>query len=388
MSFKLNGEQEEAVFAAMNWYYLESYRKQLFVIGGLAGSGQSTCLRSIIQALGLNNNSVMYCALSGKAVSVLRMKGHSANTIHKSFYSARIFKNNVYFSKKKTVTLNIKLIVIDEFGMVPNSMIKDILSFGIPVIGLGDPGQLPPLFEPNSYIEEKNLDVFLTKVMRTNDTTGILTLAMQARLGNELVPGKYGNSRVLDHKNDIKSFLDYDVVLCWSNKTRRALNQHIREELGITSKYPVAGEKISILGNRYDISLNYMGIELFLVNGLGCFLNEDCHQINDHQLSMVARPYFIDEQEAYFNISVNKYVYDSYHEHVHDTKTLMQIDREHDRGSVFSDFAYALSIHSSQGSEFGNILIIDEMPKYRPEYSKWLYTGITRGVRSVDVLLQ
>ena len=69
MAFKLNDEQEEAVYTAINWYYLESYRKQLFVIGGLAGTGKTTCLRSIIQALGLTDNSVLYCSLTGKAVS-------------------------------------------------------------------------------------------------------------------------------------------------------------------------------------------------------------------------------------------------------------------------------------------------------------------------------
>ena len=111
--------------------------------------------------------------------------------------------------------------------------------------------------------------------------------------------------------------------------------------------------------------------------------------MNDHQISMIARPSFVDDEDTFFNLStVNKYVFDSYIEPVDDIKTLMKLDREGERNSVFADYAYALSVHSSQGSEFRNILLIDEMPRHRPEYSKWAYTGITRAMHSVDILLQ
>jgi len=69
VSFKLNEQQEDAVFKSLNWYYLLSDKKQLMTVAGLAGTGKSTCLKSIINALGLSNNEVMYTALTGKAVS-------------------------------------------------------------------------------------------------------------------------------------------------------------------------------------------------------------------------------------------------------------------------------------------------------------------------------
>lgn len=387
MSFRLNDQQEAAVFIALDWYYMKSDKQQLLTVAGLAGTGKSTCLRSIISALGLMHNSVLYVALTGKAVSVLRMKGHQASTIHRAFYSAKPYKNSVFFTRKPSIPSNIKLIVIDEFGMIGDTMIKDILSFGIPVVALGDPGQLPPLFEQNTFMEETKLDVFLDKVMRTTDTSGILTLAMEARNKNNLIPGVYGDSRVLDVKENLKPMLDYDKVLCWTNKTRKYLNSYIRKELGMVSRYPLRGERVMFLGNRYDKSIDYMGIELYLVNGLECEVVEDCYQIDDNQICMKARPTFVDDPELYFDVMCNKWVFDSYFEEVPDIKTLMATDREEERGSIFCDFAYAASVHSSQGSEWKNILVVDEMTKWRPEYYAWLYTALTRASVSVDVIL-
>ena len=43
--------------------------------------------------------------------------------------------------------------------------------------------------------------------------------------------------------------------------------------------------------------------------------------------------------------------------------------------SVFA-FAYALTVHQAQGSEFDSVLHIDEW--FREDRQRWLYTGLTR----------
>ena len=96
---------------------------------------------------------------------------------------------------------------------------------------------------------------------------------------------------------------------------------------------------------------------------------------------------FVDDPEIYFDVLCSRPMFDSYHGHTPDLKTLMATDREEERDTIYADFAYACSVHASQGSEFRNVLVIDEMPKHRPEYWKHLYTAITRASLSVDVLL-
>ena len=152
--------------------------------------------------------------------------------------------------------------------MISNSMIEDILSFNIPVIGIGDFFQLPPIFEKNDYLTEKTSDIFLDEVMRTDDTTGVLTLAMKSRNKINLIPGIYKNSRVLDNIDDLKELIKYDKIITWTNKTKKYLNKHIREKLGITEKYPIKNEKLIFLVNRYDKSNNYSGIDINIMNGI------------------------------------------------------------------------------------------------------------------------
>jgi UvrD-like helicase C-terminal domain len=56
----------------------------------------------------------------------------------------------------------------------------------------------------------------------------------------------------------------------------------------------------------------------------------------------------------------------------------------HERGAVehgmaVLGFAYALTVHKSQGSEFGSVLLVDDYArKSAPDYRRWLYTGVTR----------
>ena len=387
---KLTEGQRDAVLLAMEWYYLKTHYKTLLVVAGLAGSGKSTVVKYIVDALGIDPKRVLYCAFTGKAVSVLRLKGHTAQTMHKAFYNARKFNNNVTFTKKRSIPSHFQLIVWDEFGMVEDTNIEDVLSFGVPVIGLGDNKQLEPLYGQNSYMHDDLLDIFLDQVMRSSDASGILTLAGKARLEQELIPGKYGLSRVLGCKEECDNFEDYDVVLVWTNKTRRFYNALIRHQLKLASKsrYPLKGEKIYFLQNRYDEFIDYYGIEVCIVNGLDCVVLEDAIVLEDNKLQLKVIPTFCkDDYTDFFTVEVSKTVFDGYYDPTITVKEMMEVAREEEDPVIFCDWSYSVSVHASQGSEYGRVLVIDEMHKGRPEYSKWLYTAITRAKGSVDVLI-
>jgi exodeoxyribonuclease-5 len=56
------------------------------------------------------------------------------------------------------------------------------------------------------------------------------------------------------------------------------------------------------------------------------------------------------------------------------------------------DYAYCMTVHKSQGSEWDNVIIIDDYPSFSkvndPEsYNRWLYTAITRS-RSIAILVR
>jgi len=46
-------------------------------------------------------------------------------------------------------------------------------------------------------------------------------------------------------------------------------------------------------------------------------------------------------------------------------------------------FGYALTVHMAQGSEFDNVLLIDEW--FHDDRIPWLYTGITRAAKRITI---
>ena len=103
------------------------------------GSGKSTLVRFIIEALGVNEDEVAYCTFTGKAAEVLRKKGNpNSITLHKLLYE-NFPNSDGTFSRFPKKSLEQKVIVADECSMIPNDMIKLLLSYDVFCLFLGDP---------------------------------------------------------------------------------------------------------------------------------------------------------------------------------------------------------------------------------------------------------
>lgn len=384
---QLNDQQRNALIAAVSWYYDTSYgKKNYFVISGYAGTGKTTIVKTLINVLGLSNYNVLFAAFTGKASLILRIKGNMANTIHKSFYNIYYGDNGMYyFSRKRSLPSTVKLIVIDECSMINDKMINDILSFGLPTIFLGDIGQLPPVIGQNSLLKNvDNIDAQLTQVMRQDDSSGILDLATKARNGEKLEVGTYKNCRVL-HLKDIEDITKYDIILCWRNSTRKLFNQAVRKELKLDSIYPVKGEKVIGLKNNYFHQIEYEGIPIFPVNGLPSTVVNDFKLTKDKKNIMLDyKPDFIkDPKGPFFRTLCHSEYFTNYGYDIE--KDAYIKDDEDD--IVHLDFGYALSVYRSQGSEYKRVLFLDEYRGPQDVHNKYLYTGITRAIWGVDIVI-
>jgi exodeoxyribonuclease-5 len=377
MNVVLNEDQKEAIKKAITWYY-HKQDKTIFVIAGFAGTGKTTLVRTLVTILGLAPYQVVYCSFTGRAVEILRRKGCQANTIHKTFLSVRRILYKIGFPKKKHLSSAIKLVVLDELSMINDKMMKDIISFHIPIIGLGDHAQLPPIYGANRYIASP--DVFLEHIMRQQGDLGILDLATMARKGMYIPFGTYTESKVIRF-HEIEHIEHYDIVLCWKNSTRKNLNIAIRRKKGLDSEYPVLGEKLICLKNNYIHLIEYDDIPLFLVNGMDLISYDSVKlspgDMNDYFTLSYGLSYV---PHMRFQSRVHRGPFDSY-----TRGTDYIIPDEVDEDMVFLDFGYAYTVHKSQGSEFDHVLIIDEFKGSKDIYNKWLYTAITRARKSVTI---
>jgi exodeoxyribonuclease-5 len=59
-------------------------------------------------------------------------------------------------------------------------------------------------------------------------------------------------------------------------------------------------------------------------------------------------------------------------------------DRRH--RSEFA-YAYALTVHKSQGSQFDDVLLFDESKQFGKDARRHLYTGVTRAAKTLTVVV-
>ena len=140
---------------------------------------------------------------------MLRSKGaKSARTLHSLIYrprgeetvtdeekgSSRI--SPTFSLNRQSPVAKAKLIIVDECSMVDEALGRDLLSFGTPVLVLGDPGQLPPV-SGGGFFTEAEPDFLLTEIHRQARDNPIIELALTVREGRPLMQGDYGTAQVI-----------------------------------------------------------------------------------------------------------------------------------------------------------------------------------------------
>ena len=244
--------QDQALNAVAHWLKDKpgtDGTPQVFRLFGYAGTGKTT-LAAYRRA---RRRRGEFAAFTGKAASVMRGKGcDGASTIHGLIYRARESGEEIpsFDLWDDAPASKAELIIIDECSMVDAELGRDLLSFGVPVLVLGDPAQLPPI-QGGGFFTEAEPDAMLTEVHRQAKDDPIVRLSMDVRAGEYLEPGRYGETEVVAKSDlDPQRVLDADQVLVGRNATRRAYNTRMSERRGFDDDMPSAGDKLVCLRNN------------------------------------------------------------------------------------------------------------------------------------------
>ncbi len=339
----------------------------MFRLFGYAGTGKTTLAKKIAEGV---EGDVAFGAFTGKAALVMRAKGCAeARTIHSLIYRASETETGEpsFVLNEDSAVARSKLVIIDECSMVDAELGRDLLSFGKPVLVLGDPGQLPPV-KGGGFFTSAEPDVMLTEVHRQAADNPILRLSMLVREGKRLSPGAYGERQIIKRAEiDSGMVTAANQLLVGLNRTRRAYNMRMRELFGRAGEFPEAGDKLVCLKNNHKKGL---------LNG-GIWLVKSTAATRKKKLLMnvVSED---DPAEKPRRIGVLPEFFRGLEE------TLPPLVR---KDSDEFDYGYALTVHKAQGSQWDNVILFDESYAFREHRARWLYTGITRAAKRLTIVI-
>jgi len=395
--FVLSPEQERVHEDLIIWlqhHENEGYRNYI-TVGGYAGTGKThlaTALRISLRDLN-RTMRVAFCAFTGKASSVLKERLESMGslceddyigTIHGMIYRPIIEEDEKGRQKilgwKKRPELPYDVIILDEASMVSSDLWRDLTSYDIPVIAVGDHGQLPPIGDRFSIVNRP--DLVLNQIHRQALDSPIIRLSVEVRTRGEIPFGTFGKDVYKMRQwssdfNDLFESLDFlrptIVTLCGMNWTRVQLNRQIRKKLGYYDEIPCEGERMICLRNNRHTKL---------MNGQLGTLGSICLCVPPHiyeaviEMDNMPEPY----QTLIHSCCFGKKEYNGYYDEVSPKKVEHILDDTGYPAVDLFDFGYAISVHRSQGSEWDNVLLFEERSQYWDAefYKRWLYTAVTR----------
>jgi exodeoxyribonuclease-5 len=363
--------QDAALKAAARWLKAGRGRAPIFRLFGYAGTGKTTLARHLAEGV---DGKVLFAAFTGKAACVMRSKGcFGASTIHRLIYKPQESgeENPTFELWSKAPASLAKLIIIDECSMVDAELARDLLSFEVPLLVLGDPAQLPPI-QGGGFFTEAHPDAMLTEVHRQAQDNPIVRLSMDIRAGKPLEPGQYGETQVAARADlDPRRVIAADQVLVGRNATRRAYNARLRERRGFEGMLPVAGDKLVCLRNNRRKGL---------FNG-GLWVVQERPKARRKILRMRLKP---DEdlgdgsEDEMVKVAVRPECF---------TGGIEELEWTERKPFDEFDFGYVLTVHKAQGSQWDDVALFDESSAFRENRGRWLYTGVTRAARRLTVVI-
>lgn len=398
-----SAQQDDALMQAKRWLD-DPAGEQVFRLFGYAGTGKSTLAHELFDHV---NGNAVACAYTGKAASVMARKGlPGATTVHRLIYTPtggnaehlnqlkaelklleevrepsrglymrmeavrRAIQEAEALSKQPTFILKdyseisrCSLVILDECSMVNERMAQDLLSFGVKVLVLGDPAQLPPVKGTGFFIEAQP-DALLTEVHRQAKGNAIIEIATMIRNGRTPPLGQFNEVDVV-RGIDAKRALAADQILCGTNAKRQAINARHRQ-LGGHDHHPMprAGEKVVCLKNQHDLGI---------LNGTQWIVLEDVEWeagAEDFFMRIVA-----DTGGLELGLPVDASIF------------LNEANKPQWGKAEQFTYGYALTCHKAQGSEFGDVVGFVDWPRNSESFYRWLYTLVTRAAEKLTLVL-
>ena len=371
----------------------------VLTLGGYAGTGKSTLVGTI--ASKLDSSRIAFCAYTGKAAHVLRGKladqevypGY-CGTIHGLIYATLIDeKGRASYSQVDSIP-HIDLIVVDEASMVPENMFDELRSYDIPILAVGDHGQLPPVASSFNLMENPLLR--LEKIHRQAESNPIIQLSAHIRKTGELLRDLEGEHicfltteegddeamrSLFEATRGVEQMYDQAVIV-YRNQTRVARNAHARN-----IRFGFGGAALPPQKNEQVICLRNDRLSM-LFNGMRGHFAKEPTVYGKHKFEVDVRIH--DESREVQNLKISRFQFGCEHtfsQYSDLTPYGFTPYGWSEVGGLF-DYGYTLTCHKAQGSQFTDVLLVYEKPQRMNDFfRRWLYTSVTRASERIAIVM-
>lgn len=384
---KLHETQKEAV--------REAVLGQVTVITGGPGTGKTTIVKCILQALKKWTNRVLLLAPTGRASKRLSEAcNHKASTIHRALEMTYKEGEQAVFNYNEKNKLIADCVIVDEMSMVDVSLFYSLLK-ALPttckVILVGDKDQLPSVGAGNvlhDIIESKTIPVVkLSQIYRQDDQSLIVT---NAHLINEgKMPDLSNKSKDFFYENRQDPQEMYETVVQLATKRLPKFLNCKPEEIQVlcAMKSGVCG--VENLNKKLQEVINPHMLRKTEINfETRCLREGDkvMQTVNNYDLEW-SKDYGKDMTEigkGVFNGDIGKIEKIDYQ--TGETTVIFDDDRKvvYSKADLFELYiCYATTIHKSQGSEFDAVIVPVVAGSNQIITRNLLYTAVTRAKKLV-----
>lgn len=363
----------------------------MLVLTGGPGTGKTTTLNAIIKILKNKGKKVLLSAPTGRAAQRMsELTGDEAKTLHRLLEVSWDKHDNPVFNKNERNQLKCDALIVDEVSMVDTFIFESVmraLPLGCRLVLVGDSDQLPSVGPGNvlgDLIESGIIPVVrLNEIFRQAQQSLIVTNAHKIVNGEMPVLSQTDKDFFFLQRNNKSDVTNVIIDLCTNRlpkaygysafdniqvlspskkgelgtaelnfKLQNALNPKSddKQEVTIGSKTFRTGDKVMQIKNNYDI-------RWFKDNG------ETGEGIFNGDIGIIEK---IDKKVKIIKISF----YDKTAAYTYESANDL-------------DFAYAVTVHKSQGNEFDAVIIPMFSGPPQLYYRNLLYTAVTRAKKTL-----
>lgn len=365
------------------------------IITGGPGTGKTTIIKCILSVLNNQNLKCGLCAPTGRAAKRMsEATGKEAKTIHR-LLDLDFKDGKGYFTFNEKTRLPFDMVIVDEVSMVDENMFGALLSAierGAGLVLVGDKDQLPSVGAGNVLADLIESGVFgvacLTHIYRQAAQSLIITNAHRINNGQMPVLDDVKGDFFFENISEPQEVLSTVVELCKSRLPKYLNCDSSEIQVLCPMKRGVAG--VAGLNKELRDALNPYETGEEMQNGDYTFRVGDkvMQTVNNYDLEW--RQYCgvrVISQSGVFNGEIG------YITAINRDDMSFTVRFEDDKVAVYSfgDLdqivpAYAVSVHKSQGSEYGAVVLALTAGNRFLLTRNLLYTAVTRAKKLVVIV--